>query len=164
MSWRTVAVTDCKLTPVELATINNILGSTTGLQTRLNDTVAEFIGAMTAAGYGVNTDGTVPDQLRGHITARATWLFLQDFAQLKSMMTDGRKELAAKAETMLENVAKRKAGAIEDPSGAAPSNQNWNSNNKVIMRTQPTPVPSQQATPSTSSTQQYANPDAPADD
>lgn len=162
MPWRAIAVTDCKLTPVEIATLNNILGATTGLQTRLTDTVAEFIGAMIAAGYNVNNDGTVPDQLRGHITSRATWLFMTDFAQLKSMMTDGRKEAAQKAEGMLEKIASRTAGAIEDPAGTAASNANWNSENRIILRTHPTPPPSQQFPPSTTAPG-YANPEAPGD-
>ena len=163
MSWRTISTTDCKLTPVELAVLNNIQGAATGLQLRLTDTVAEFIAAMTAAGYNVNTDGTVPDQLRGHILSRCLWLFLTDFAQLKSMMTDGRRDTANKAEAMLEKIAARTAGAIEDPSGTAASTANWNSNNKLILRTQPTPTPSVQFQP-TPPGNEYANPNAPADD
>jgi len=163
MAWRTISTSDCKLTPVEVSVLNAIQGATTGLQTRLTDTVAEFIAAMTAAGYNVKNDGSVPDQLRGHITSRCLWLFLTDFAQLKSMMTDGRRDMANKAEAMLEKIAQRTAGAIEDPSGTAASNANWNSNNKLILRTQPTPSPSVQFQP-TPPGMPYANPNAPADD
>ena len=162
MAWRTVAITDCKLTPVEQAVLNSIQGGTGGLQTRLTDTVAEFIGAMTAAGYNVKTDGSVPDQLRGHILARCLWLFLTDFAQLKSMMTDGRRDTANKAEEMLQKIASRTAGAIEDPSGTAASSANWNSENKLILRTHPIPPASTQ-TPPVQPYPGYSNPNAPAD-
>ena len=70
MPWRIISTTDCKLTPVELATLANIQGAVTGLQTRLNDVVGEFIGAMNAVEYPVaspdnNGNQPVPDQLRG---------------------------------------------------------------------------------------------------
>lgn len=161
MPWRKITTADCKFTPGELQRLNNIQGGSAGLGRRLTDVVGEFIGAMNAAQYPTVADGSVPDQLRGHILARTTWLFLNDFPELKVMATDGRKAEAEKAEKMLEAIAKREAGAIESPVAVKPGG-NWNTDIKLLMRTQQIPLPSQQAVPSEGQPQ-YANPAAPQD-
>jgi len=159
MPWRKITTNDCKFTPAELATLNNIQGGADGLAKRLADVVGEFIGSMNAAGYPTVADGRVPDQLRGHILARTQWLFLTDFPALKSMQTDGRKKAAEDAEKLLEKIAQREAGAIESPFPPAAKTGNWNSEPRLVMRTHPIPNPSQQ----TGTGDKYANPDAPGD-
>ncbi|MDE2098229.1 MAG: hypothetical protein KGL39_13320 [Patescibacteria group bacterium] len=164
MAWRPITTTQvlAEFTPQETAALNAIQGVATALNQILTDTVGEFVGAMNAAGYAVNTDGTIPDQLRRQVIARARWGWLISFPQLKSLQTDGRKKAADDAAAMLEKVAARQAGALEDPSGTVPSNANWNSENRLILRTHPAPPASSQAPPQTGGAP-YANPAAPAD-
>jgi hypothetical protein len=108
-----------------MARLNNVQGGTGGLAKRLTDVTGEFLGAMTAAGYPIAADGSVPDQLRGHILARTTWLFLEDFPELKVMQTEARKKAAETAEEKLQEVAQRKFGANEPPT-AVKQGGNWN--------------------------------------
>lgn len=158
MSWRAVQSTDvlAEFTPAETALLSNIQGASTNLATILSDTVAEFVGAMNAAQYAVNTDGTIPDQLRRHVIARARWGWLVSFPQLKTLQTDSRKTAAEEAEKMLEKIARLEAGRIEPPAGNAKTGS-WNSQGKLIMRTQPVPTPDQQGANT------YANPAGPQD-
>lgn len=157
MAWRKLSNADCKFTPSELQRLNNIQGGNDGLAKRLQDVIGEFIGAMTAAKYDFVTDGSVPDQLRGHILARTTVLFLDDFAELKAMKTDSRVKAGDKAEEVLEKIAQRQFGAIESPLPPPDKQGNWNSEPRLVMRTHPIPPASQQ------STGNYANTEAPAD-
>ena len=157
MPWREITTDDCKFTPAELATLQNIQGTADGLQKRLDDVVAEFIGAMKAAKFDTVSDGNVPDQLRNHILARTQWLFLADFPALKAMLSEPRKLAADAAEKMLLSIAKRECGAIESPLDPPAKAGNWNSEPRLVMRTHPIPPASQQ------SAGNYANPDAPAD-
>lgn len=163
MAWRAINVTDCKFTPAELTALAVLQGANSGLQTRLTDVAGEFLGAIAAAGYPVASDGSVPDQLRGHILARTAWLFLNDFPALKALQTDGRKSDAAAAEAVLEKIVTLKYGAIENPNGPMSSAGNWNSENRLVLRTHPAPRPAQQSPPSASAPG-YANPNGPADD
>lgn len=164
MPWRAITTAQvlAEFTPAESALLANIQGADSALQQILSDTAAEFVGAMSAAAYSVATDGSVPDQLRRHVIARARWGWLIAFPQLKALQTDGRKAAADAAEKMLEKIAERKAGAIEDPAGTGNSNQNWNSENRIILRTHPAPPASLQSPPQTGGAP-YANPNAPAD-
>ena len=162
MPWRTITADDCKFTPAEMAVLQNIQGGTDGLQTRLDDTVGEFIGALNAAGYPTVADGSVPDQLRGHILSRTQWQFLADFPMLKSMLTDARKDSAKAADDMLSAIMQRKAGAMEAPAGTVSSAGNWNSENRLILRTHPAPPASRQFSPGQNAAP-YANPDGPDD-
>lgn len=163
MPWRPISTKDCKFTPSELARLNNIQGYADGLAKRLQDVVGEFIGAMNAVQYPTRADGTVPDQLRGHILARTAVLFLEDFPELKIMMTDARKKAGETAEEKLSEVAQRKFGAIESPSAVAPVGAGWNSENRLILRTHPVPPPAQQFPPGDPNQEPYANPAAPGD-
>ena len=163
MPWRTLTDADvlAEFTPAEQTTLRNIQGATDALPRILGDTAGEFIGAMNAAGYATNNDGSVPDQLRRHIIARARWGWLIAFPALKALQTAERKAAADAAEKVLEAVAKRQAGALEPPGGAQAAG-NWNSENRLIPRTHPVPPASQQASPNITQPP-YANPNAPQD-
>ena len=163
MPWRPITDADVlnEFTPAEKALLTNIQGVTSALAKILGDTVGEFIGAMNATNYPTNADGSVPDQLRRHVIARARWGWLVSFPQLKALQTDARKTAADLAAKMLEALAKREAGAIEAPAGTSATG-NWNSENRLIMRTHPVPPPSQQASPNITQPP-YANPNAPQD-
>lgn len=122
--------------------------------------VREFVGAVQAA-YGdsaVATDGTIPDLLRNHVINRTRWLWLIEFPQMKAMQTPEREKLNASAEEVLKAIASREMN-VESPT-AATSSGNWNSENKLIMRTHPIPRPGIQGS---TNANDYANPDGPTD-
>jgi hypothetical protein len=161
--WRQVSTADiqAKFTPAENAMLTAAAGGNNYSGGVLTAIVNEFVGAMSASGYRVNTDGTVPDQLRRHILAQAAWTWLRDFPKLAVFKTDERKQAAADAERIYEQICKKTYGAIEDPNGTDTTTGNWNSNPKVIMRMVPTPPPVLQM--ELAPTPLYANPNAPND-
>ncbi len=131
------------------------------LAERLGDATKEFVGALNAKGYDVVTDGTVPDQLRRHVVARAVWDWLaQDFPSLKTFQTDARKIAAQTAEDTLEKILAGTYGPVESPNGTDKSTGNWNSEPKILGRMHPLPGPAIQF-PGTA--KQYANPNAEED-
>lgn len=164
MAWRSITTDQLlnEFNQVESDRLSNIQGVGSALPQILADTVAEYVGAMNAAAYAVNNDGTVPDQLRRHVMARARWGWLVAFPQLKAFQTKERKDAADAAEKILEKIAARTFGAIEDPAGTTTSAANWNSENRLILRTHPAPPPSQQSPPAPT-LPGYANPNAPPD-
>jgi hypothetical protein len=154
MPWRAITVDDVTqdLTPAENLALRSAQNSTSRLGIKLQDTVLKFIGAMNAARYETVADGTVPDQLREHILALAVWNWLRGFPQLKAIKTKEREEAAKEAEKVYEQIVKRTYGDLEDPDGTDLSTGNWNSENKLIMRTHPIPRPSVQFPPFLSTT------------
>jgi hypothetical protein len=163
MPWRPIATADVlsEFTQAEQAQLQNIQGTTSALANILADVVKSYVGAMSAAGYATIASGNIPDQLREHVTARARWRWLNAFPTLKQMQTDGRKAANEEAVEALRLIQQRKFGAIEDPAGTVSSAANWNSENKIILRTHPTPPASTQFPPQTAPP--YANPAGPAD-
>jgi hypothetical protein len=163
MPWRVLTSNDvvlgARLTPAEVAALNSAQNSTAGLNNSLDLTVKKFIGAVSAAGYPVNNDGSVPDQLRGDIIAQTVWHWLTGFPKLPQFKTDERKAADAAAQRIFERVCSRTYGAIEAPYGTDITTGNWNSNSKLIMRTQAVPQPGLQMSP-TNLAPLYANPNA----
>lgn len=150
------------MTASEQSLLKAAAGGPMKLQERLADAVAQFVGAMTAAGYPVLKDGSVPDQLRNHVMALAVWEWLKDFPQLKMFQTDQRKNAAADAEKVYEKICQRTYGAIESPLGTDTTTGNWNSQPRLIGRMEPVPTPVNQRL--ASPTQPfYANPNAATD-
>ncbi len=162
MAWRALAVGDIRLTPAEQAMLKSAQNVTTGLEEALDTVKREFLDALAANNQSVNTDGTVPDQLRRHIMAQAVWSWLRDFPQLKTYKTDERKAAASDAEKVYEKICNRTFGAILSPSGVVPASANWNSQPKVLGRMTPIPQPDDQLQP-VNQVQRYANPNAPTD-
>ena len=150
------------MTASEQSLLKAAAGGTTKLAERLQDAVNQFVGAMTAAGYPVLKDGSVPDQIRNHVMAMAVWEWLKDFPQLKMFQTDQRKNAAADAEKIYEKICQRTYGAIESPLGTDTTTGNWNAQPRLIGRMEPVPTPVNQRL--ASPTQPfYANPNATTD-
>ncbi len=154
MAWRTISAQQIagRLTSSEQKMLAAVAGSpgqaAAKLAERLGDAGKEFLGAMRAVGMEVSTDGSVPDQLRRHVVARAVWDWVgQDFPTLKVIQTDARKQAAKEASDALEAIQDGTFGMIEPISGpdGSSSGGNWNSFNKVLGRMFPTPTPSAQA-------------------
>jgi len=161
MAWRPLTTADYKFAPAELAALNAVAGASTGLTASIGVVVREWVGAMAAAGNEVNTDGTVPDQLRRHIIALAVWNWLRDFPKFSFAKTPERQKAAEEADRIYETICRKTYGAIESPSGVQSTGVMWNSQPKIMGRMQPVPLPEQQL--QRSPTQVYANPNAPRD-
>jgi hypothetical protein len=165
MSWRAITTDDvlAEFNQQEQTLYQNVQNSATPLQAILTETLNAFVGAMNAAGYAVNDDGTVPDQLRPDVIALTRWRWLISLPDVdEAIQSKNRKEAADVALKNLQLIAQKKYGAIEDPAGTVSSGANWNSENRLILRTHPAPPASKQAPPQTGGAP-YANPDAPAD-
>ncbi len=161
MSWRalTAANAQGRFTASEQLVLASVSGAGSKLTERLTDSVGKFVGAMRAAGYPVNVDGTVPDQLRNHIAADAVWEWLKDFPSLKAFKTKERSDAAATAEKVYEKIVQKEYGAIEAPAGPDTTG-NWGSDNALVMRTWPTPPRSTQFQTTGLSVPPNANPNA----
>ena len=160
MSWRAISITDVRLSPAEVAAMQNLQGSTSVGAAVLLTVVRELVGAAQAGGYAVATDGTVPDCARLHVINRTRWLWLTEFPQLKSMQTEDRAKLNTAAEEFFQRVSNGEQN-IESPNGtAAVAAAGWNSENKLVPRTHPVPRPGTQFP---GNANDYSNPSGPAD-
>lgn len=157
------AVTVSGFTPSESAVLQSIQNAINLFADKLSVVVKEWIGVINAANYPVNNDGTVPPQFARHIAAEAVWLWLKDYPQYKAIQTKAREDAAKDAQRIYEKIAMRTYGAIESPSGTDTTTGNWNSNNKLVMRTFPTPAPSLQFQMTVPNEPPYSNPNAPSD-
>lgn len=158
MSWRSIAITDVRLSPAEKTALQAIQDSSSIGAAILLTVVREFVGAATAGRYAVNIDDTVPDSARLHIINRTRWMWLCEFPQLKSLQTEARAKLNESAEAFLQLVAAGKQN-IEPPTASGNTQGMWNSANKLNPRAFPQPRPGTTPPP----TNAYANPDAPDD-
>jgi hypothetical protein len=168
MAWNTPTADDVlsEFTPTELATITTLLGSapmdnTGKLAAILTRTVFEIRDYIRSGGYSLDADvTTIPDGFFNDAIAMTRWRFLVSAPQFKQLQTEERKALYQASLDKMLLVASIKFG-VEDPADVAQAGDaNWNSENKLMMRTHPIPRPGTQFTPAGG---QYANPDAPAD-
>jgi len=124
MPWSAISTDEVmgELTPVELATLQNIQGTTDAISAVLDRTVGMARGCIQAGGNALGAAGTVPDQLRADIIALARWKWLISFPKLKSMQTDERKQAGKDAEDLLQLIASQKADRprVENPDGTTP--------------------------------------------
>jgi len=146
-----------QFTPGEAASIQAIQGATDNLPGILTLAVNEVRGAILSGSYDVLADATtIPDALHNDCIALARWNYLIAMPQLAKLQTDKRKEAYDEAKAKLKLISTQQwkpespTAALTTPAGR------WNSNNKLIMRTDPTPdAASQYPNPD------YANPAAP---
>ena len=161
MSWHQVT-TDMVLqefTPAEQATLKNIQAAQDNLQPILDRTVAAVRGAIRAGGYDLGADGQTPDQLDGEVIAITRWRYLVAIPQAKSMQTDARKAAHDSAVARIDKVANQEVNIETPTAGVNPASGNWNSENKLLMRTHPTPTAVSQGQQTDQNNPQYANPD-----
>lgn len=143
MPWRLTSVADITqdFTPAETIVLRSVQNSTARLATKLTDTVGEFLDAIEATGFVVLRNGSVPDQIRLHVQALACWRWLCSFPQYEKIKTKEREKAAADALVIYKQICNKTFGAILSPSGTNYATGNWNSENKLIMRTHPVPPP-----------------------
>ena len=107
MAWRSIDVSEVRLTPQELAALNAIAGSITVGAQKLANVVGEFRDTIVVVGTPLGADGTIPDRVREQVINRTRWLWLCEFPQLKNLQTEGRSKLNEAAEKMLADISTR---------------------------------------------------------
>lgn len=160
MSWRALSIEQVRLSPEEKRAMQTIQRSEDIGAEILASVVREFVGTMQASGYPVATDDTIPDAVRIHVINRTRWLWLCEFPSLAQWQTEAREKLNTEAQEILRLISQR-AFNVEAPTDASTPSANWNSENKLLMRTHPAPRPGVQ---NQAATNQYANPDGPEDE
>lgn len=114
MSWRTISISNVRVTPQEQSALDTIAGAASAGAEVLENVVAEFRGAISSAGGPLGPANTVPDVVRLHVINRTRWLWLCEFPQLKAMQTEARKTLNDAAEKMLGALSEGKQ-KVEPP-------------------------------------------------
>jgi hypothetical protein len=108
MAWRSITISDVRLTPAEIAAMSNIQGAEITGEALLTNVIGEFRDTIAAAGTPLAVDVTVvPDLVRNHVINRARWLWLCEFPVLKAFQTADRSKLNDAAEKMLADISKR---------------------------------------------------------
>lgn len=169
MSWIAPTADDVlgEFTPDELASITSLLGgepldNTTLLANILSRTVAEIRDYIRSGDYAVSTDPTlIPEGLINDAISISRWRFLVSVPAFRQLQTEERKKLYDDSVAKLGMIATAKF-SVEPPEAETnpPGTVNWNSENKLLMRTHPVPRPGIQFTPPANT---YANPDGPDD-
>lgn len=164
MSWVTMVVNDVlsEFTPAEKTILDGIqAGASTNLTAILGRAIAEVRGAIAGGGYPLGAAGTIPDALASDVIAIARWRFLVAMPALAKLQTKERKDAFDGAQEKLKAVS-RQEYAVEAPvAGTNPGTGQWNSENKLVMRTHPVPRPGTQFQGTTG--KEYGNPDGPQD-
>lgn len=171
MAWITPTTGDIlsEFTPQEVATITTLMGGDpyndkSKLAVILQRTIDEIRGYIRSGAYPVDeaSEATLPKSLVPDLISIGRWRFLISAPQLKQLQTQERYQDMLESLKKLQLIGQHQFN-VEPPTGTdLPRTGNWNSENKILMRTHPTPAPStqfqaQQNQPA------YANPDAPAD-
>lgn len=114
-SWRVVAATDVRLSPVEKTALTSLLGSDYGTAI-LTNVVGEFLDAIATLGIPLSTTSlAVPDSAREHIINRTRWFWICELnAAGKSLQTAERSTLNTAAEKFLADLY---AGTVTVPPG-----------------------------------------------
>ncbi len=178
MSWEVLTTEDVlsEFTVAENSAIRNLLGgsgsgSASGsgsgppfwnLDLVTVRVIDEVRGYIAAGGYDLDETSdprTIPLGLFEDAIAIARWRILISTPLLKQLQTEDRKKSFEDAERKLLLISEQKF-VPEPPAADTAPTGNWNSENKLIMRTHPIPTPATQWTPQINT---YANPDAPAD-
>lgn len=130
----------------------------------LTEVVAEFRDAIAGRENALDADGTVPQGLAKYVRDLALWIFItRSVPKNEGIQTKERADAAKKAEDILQGIRDGSI-SIEPPTGwVNTSAKNWNSENRLVMRTHPVPPPIQQAPPTSTDGRPYANPDADGD-
>jgi len=167
MNWPTApSATDItsEMTASEVGLIQRLQGGADNLPAIAARVLGEFYDAIMASGSDLDTAGTLPLGLHSDFIAVARWRFLVSLPKAaETLQTDVRKQACKEGLEKLRMISKQE-WAVQQPGTLAVANSrfgNWNSENKLVMRTNPTPRPGTQYSPPC---EQYANPAGPSDD
>lgn len=170
-AWEVFTTEDVlnQFTIQEAAAIRTLQGSGSGsglpfenLDIKTAHIVDEVRGYIVAGGYAVDQvfDNTLPTGLFEDAIAIARWRYLISVPSLKQLQTEERRLAFEAAIKKLMAIAEQTFFVQPPIPEVNPRTGNWNSENKILMRTHPVPRPATQFTPQINT---YANPDAPAD-
>jgi hypothetical protein len=166
MSWETITTDDvlAQFTYDETNSIATQQGSGSGpiqnLDGILSAVVAEVRDYIRSGDYDLDDDETtIPEGLFNDAIAICRWRALISLPKTPEMQSDVRKAAFDDAMAKLNRISESDFG-VEPPTGidAVTIAGNWNSDNKIAMRTHPVARPLWPA-----GTTPYANPDAPGD-
>ncbi len=171
MGWEVLTTEDVlnQFTIQEAAAIRTLQGSGSGsgapflnLDEKTAHIIDEVRSYIIAGGYAVDQvfDNTIPIGLFEDAISIARWRYLISVPSLKQLQTEERRLAFDAALKKLMAIAEQKFFVEPPIPDINPRTGNWNSENKLIMRTHPIPKPSSQFQPQTDT---YANPDAPSD-
>lgn len=175
MSWQIFTTEDAisQFTQAEAAAIRSLQGSGSGWGSGSGTQYAnadiivakvidEVRGYIISGGYAVDLldDRTLPIGLFDDAIAIARWRLLISTPSFRQLQTEERKLAFDKAIEKLIAISQQQF-VVEPPIPETnPRTGQWNSENKLIMRTHPVPRPGAQFPPTPN---MYANPDAPED-
>ncbi len=171
MSWEILTTEDVlsQFTMAEAAAIRTLQGSGTGsgfpfvnIDVKVANVVDEVRGYITAGGYAVDPilDTTIPVGLFEDAITIARWRLLISTPSFRQLQTEERKLAFDEAIKKMMLIASQKFFVEPPIPETNPRTGNWNSENKLIMRTHPVPRPATQFTPQINT---YANPTATGD-
>ena len=164
MSW--VTVTDQDILPAnskERIAIVAVKGID-DLPDSVQKVTDSFRGAISARGFELGPDGTIPSSLVRHVQAMALWTFLtQGVPKNESVQTEARKKADSEGASALKAIYEGRMAIEAVSTPANPRGGQWNSENKLIPRGHPTPSPSVQYQNTNPAVEPYANPNAPSD-
>ena len=164
MAWTTLteAMVLGQFTEVEAAGIEAAQGgSTSKLPEILQKTIDQAREDILAGGHELDADATkLPAGLHNDVIAVARWKLLISLPGLEDLQTKVREKEHNDATQKLRDIARGKR-RVEPPGGSMgfSASPQWNSENKVLGRMNPTPRPGVQG----AGAGRYANDDAPQD-
>ena len=138
------------------------VGSVDPIADAIENAVAEVRNAVRAGNRLDTDDAKIPRSLKRLAVRSVLYALMQ---RIGLALSDDQKEEARRDEKRLKQLFDRKEQvepADDADAEAGPVNPgNWNSENKLVMRTHPVPRPRTQFDPQTNA---YANPEAPEDE
>jgi hypothetical protein len=167
MPWITIADTDAL--PASSAERQNVAAvkGVDDLAACVARAVDAFRAAIASRGHPLDADGTVPQGYAAPVLNLALWWFVsQGVPKNEGLQTAARAGAAQAAEALLDELRLGRT-VPELPAGytpVAPRTGSWNSENKLLPRTHPTPPPNTQWQNTDNTQRPYANPEGPQDE
>lgn len=149
MSWIAPSASDVlsELTPAEATKFQTVLGgssTTEKIEPILDRTVAEIRGYIIAGGYAIDeNESLLPKGLITDAIAIARWRLITSLPDLAPVESDARRAAFDQSMKKMDKIAAQE-WTVEPPTdvtGEFSQAGNWNSENKLIMRTHPVPPP-----------------------
>jgi hypothetical protein len=171
MPWKAPTAADVlsEFTPNEVAAITTLMGGSpfdpnSKLSVIVQRTVDEIRGYIRSGAYPVDETSvtTLPDALIPDCISMARWRFLISAPQLKQLQTQERYQDLMDSLKKIQAIGQHQFNVEPPTSSTVDRAGNWNSENKILMRTHPIPGPSKQFQFDPNQPP-YANPNAPAD-
>ncbi len=158
MSWAVLTTEDVliEFTVQEASSLRNLQGSGSGsgapfynIDAIVVNVIDEVRSYITAGGYSVDPifDNTIPTGLFNDAIAIARWRVLIAVPMLKQLQTEERRLAYEAALKKLLLIAEQKFVPESPTVDTINRGGNWNSENKLIMRTHPIPPPESQFPP-----------------